>query len=315
MTAWCVREVLAWATRWLERCGVAGAATDAAILLGEVLGTDRAGVYAQGDREVTPEQLRAFWRLVRRRARREPLAYITGRRDFMSLGFLVDRRVLIPRPETEILIEEALARLRGYAAGPASRCGGAGGGTADGAGGGTVRVADVGTGSGAIAVSLAYYLPGCRVVASDVSPGALEVARENARRHGVAGRVTFVEGDGPEPLRPWAPYAAILCNPPYVGEGEEVDPEVRYEPREAWFAGPDPLDPYRKLVAAVELLEPGGFLAVEVGAGRAPAVVEVFARYLVDMAVREDLAGIPRVVVGHAPVHPRGRECASGGCP
>lgn len=277
-----MREVLARGSERLRRAGVPDAALDAAVLLARVLGTDTAGVYCSGDARVDPARLREYWRLVARRAGREPLAYITGEREFMSLPFLVDRRVFIPRPETEILVEEALARL---GAGPAP-----------------VRVADVGTGSGAIAVSVARYLPGCEVVASDVSPAALEVARENARRHGVQERVRFVAGEGVAPLRPWAPYRAVLSNPPYVGEGEEVDPEVHHEPRRAWFAGADPLAPYRWLArGAAELLEPGGFLAVEVGAGRAGAVAEILARHLVDVTVRCDLAGIPRVVVGTRP--------------
>lgn len=288
-----VRECLLWATRSLEARGVRGAATDASILLARVLGTDRAGVYARGERVLTRAELESFRDLVERRGRREPLSYITGEREFMSLPFRVDPRVLIPRPETEILVEEALGRLRRRGGAP----------------GRGVRVADVGTGSGAIAVAVAYHLPGCQVVASDVSAGALQVARENACRHGVAPRIAFVAGDGPEPLRPWAPYAAILCNPPYVAEGEEVDPEVLHEPREAWYAGPDPLGPYRRLLGAADLLEPGGFLAVEVGAGRAEAVAELFAVHLADVTVRADLAGIPRVVVGCA----RGGRSPAGG--
>lgn len=287
------REGLAWAARRLEERGVRDAATDASLLLARVLGTDRAGVYTQSERTLAPTELEAFRAVVERRARREPLCYITGEREFMSLLFRVDGRVLIPRPETEILVEEALARLRHRGAARVAHV--------DTGSGGGVRVADVGTGSGAIAVAVAHHLPGCQVVACDLSVDALEVVRDNARRHGVQERITFVAGDGPEPLRPWAPYAAILCNPPYVAEGEEVDPEVLYEPRQAWYAGPDPLEPYRRLVGAVDLLEPGGFLAVEVGAGRAPAVQELFARHLTGVTVRADLAGIPRVVVGLAP--------------
>lgn len=292
-----VREALARSTQQLRGAGVPEAALDAAVLLARVLGTDTAGVYARRDTELGSARLEEYWRLVARRAGREPLAYITGEREFMSLAFLVDRRVLIPRPETEILVEEALGRLSTHGA--------------------RVRVADVGTGSGAIAVSIARYLPGCGVVASDVSPAALQVAGENARRQGVADRVRLVAGEGAGPLRPWAPYGAILCNPPYVGEGEEVDPEVRYEPRQAWCAGPDPLAPYRRLAReAADLLEPGGFLAVEVGAGRASAVVEILGRHLVDVTVRPDLSGIPRVVIGtRAGSQAKHRAEGRGGCP
>lgn len=289
-----VRECLAWAARRLRECGVPGAAADAAVLLATVLGTDRAGVYARYGEALAPDRLELFREMVERRGRREPLAYITGEREFMSLAFRVDPRVFVPRPETEVLVEEALERLRRRTPG------------------GELRVAEVGTGSGAVAVALAYHLPGCRVVATDASPGALEVARENAARHGVGDRITFVAGAGVAPLAPWAPYAAVLCNPPYVAEGEAVDPEVLYEPREAWYAGPDPLAPCRELLGAADLLEPGGFLAVEVGRGRAAAVAALFDRRLTGVTVRPDLAGIPRVVVGCAPGGGAGRRCAGG---
>src|SRR6185295_17964767 len=195
----------------------------------------------------------------------------------------VDARVLVPRPDTETLVDEALARLPGGKAG------------AD-----PARVAEVGTGSGAVAIAIAKTRAGTEVVASDVSPGALEVARGNAERHGVA--IAFVEGDLDAPLRPLAPFDAVVANLPYVASREidGLSPEVRAEPRLALDGGADGLDLVRRLVAAAPaLLGPCGALALEIGAGQAPATAALLtAAGFADVRLRRDLAGIDRVVSG-----------------
>ncbi|HHY94574.1 MAG TPA: peptide chain release factor N(5)-glutamine methyltransferase, partial [Firmicutes bacterium] len=235
---------------YLREHGIDSADTDAALLLAHAAGKPKEWVYMARYAPLAADIFARYSALLQRRAQREPVAYLVGSKEFMSLDLTVDARVLIPRPETEILVEEVIDLVGD----PGEKC----------------VLADVGTGSGAIAVALACYLPSCRVVAGDVSEAALEVARTNVRRHRLEERVSLVKGRGLRPLAPWGPYRAIVSNPPYVGRGEAVDVEVeRYEPREAWYAG-DPLGPYRQLVQeAPAFLEPDGFLAVEVGQGRA----------------------------------------------
>jgi release factor glutamine methyltransferase len=276
-----VREALDSATDALRAAGVEDPRLDAELLLAEATGWSRATLVADSAAEVPPAAGRRFGELVRRRLRREPVAYILARKGFRNLELTVDRRVLIPRPETELLVELALE------AQPRS-------------------VLDVGTGSGAIALAIADELPACAVTATDTSPGALEVARGNAERLGLAERVRFREGTRPEDEG----FDLVLANLPYVAERDwrSLQPEVtQWEPREALLAGPDGLDVYRAFIpGSAGLLnryagqKPGG-LAVEVGEGQAPAVTELFRETgLGAIEVRRDLAGIERVVVGRA---------------
>jgi release factor glutamine methyltransferase len=211
--------------------------------------------------------------------RREPVAYIVGRKGFRNLELAVDRRVLVPRPETELLVELAL-ELKPR------------------------RVLDVGTGSGAIALAVADELPGCEVTATDTSPAALEVARANAERLGLAERVRFIEGTWPEE----GEFDLVLANLPYVAERDwpSLQPEVtHWEPREALLAGPDGLDAYRAFIPECAghlhryAEQMTGALAVEVGEGQAPAVAELFREAgFGAVETRRDLAGIERVVFG-----------------
>jgi len=293
-----VREALEAAVDGLTAAGVEDARLDAELLLGEAMGCGRARLAAEPGAEVPAPAARAFGEMVRRRLRREPVAYILGRKGFRHIELAVDRRVLVPRPETELLVEVALERR------PA-------------------RVLDVGTGSGAIALAVADELPECEVVATDTSPGALEVARANAKRLGLAERVKFAEGTlpqdglgGEEGSGAPAPNEAsgfdlILANLPYIPEPDwpGLQPEVRdWEPREALLAGRDGLDAYRALIplASVCLSSPTGrtrtnaaALAVEIGLGQASAVVELMRDAgLGEVEVRRDLAGIERVVIG-----------------
>jgi release factor glutamine methyltransferase len=278
-----VDEAIRWAREQLDDL-------DAEVLLADLLGWERGDLLARGDHPLDGEVIPRYEERIRRRAEGEPVAYLTGRREFLSLDFLVDPRVLIPRPETEILAEEAIAFL------PA-------GGLA----------LDVGTGSGALAVVLAREVPGCRVIATDISRDALEVARTNASRHGVEDRIELLQGDLVDPLR-GGQYEGrldiIVSNPPYVDPaGTPADEEVaRYEPGQAVYPPGDPLEIYRRLVTeSGRLLRPGGMLACEVGIGQARDVAALFGG-LQEIRIRRDLAGIERVVTGRRGVSEEGED-------
>ncbi|HET6998508.1 MAG TPA: peptide chain release factor N(5)-glutamine methyltransferase [Solirubrobacterales bacterium] len=274
-----VGEALGAAVDGLTAAGVENPRLDAELLLGEAMGCERAALLAQPDAGVPPPAARAFGEMVRRRLRREPVAYIVGRKGFRNLELAVDRRVLIPRPETELLVEVALERA------PA-------------------RLLDVGTGSGAIALAVADELPNCEVTATDTSPGALEVARANAERLGLAERVRFLPGSLPEE----GEFDLILANLPYVAETDWplLQPEVtEWEPSEALLSGRDGLDAIRAAVVGCDRLlsrmarQKTITLALEVGDGQATTV----AKLLNDAGfprtqIRHDLAGIERVVIG-----------------
>jgi release factor glutamine methyltransferase len=282
-------EALAAATAGLAAAGVPEARLDAELLLAHASGRGRASLIADPGAELPPAVGRLFGELVRRRLRREPLAYIVGSKGFRRIELEVDRRVLVPRPETELLVEVALERRPG-------------------------RVLDVGTGSGAIALAVADELPEAEVVATDTSPGALEVARANAERLGLAGRVRFEAGTVPA----GESFDLVLADLPYVAERDwaGLEPEVtKWEPREALLAGPDGLDAYRGLLAPMdegpaECLRPtfsdqetpldqAGAIAVEIGTGQGLEVAELLRDAgFPEVEVREDLAGLERVVVG-----------------
>ena len=253
---------------------------DAEVLLAEAAGVDRAALVAEPVADLPPSAARLFGEMVRRRLRREPVAYIVGRKGFRHLDLAVDRRVLIPRPETELLVELALERQ-------------------------PTTVLDVGTGSGAIALAIADELPDCAVTATDTSARALELARANAERLGLGDRVSFREGSIP----PEGEFDLVVANLPYVAEADwsSLQPEVtQWEPREALLAGADGLDAYRTLLRPSGVRSSGRIaaetanaLAVEVGEGQAEAVAElVRGAGFATVGTRADLAGIERVVVG-----------------
>lgn len=277
-----VRELLAEATRILERAGVDDADREATWLLAHVLETSAGALRIIGHPAVTSERSAHFRQLVARREAREPIQYILGTEEFLGMSFRVSPAVLIPRLDTETLVRSAIAQLNVGA-----------------------RVADVGTGSGAIAIGVAAMMPDAVVVATDISRAALEVARENAKANGVAARITFRQGDLLAPLAGDV-FDAVLSNPPYIGQDEVAGlmPEVRdWEPVLALTPGPDGLAMYRRLAAgAPGVLKPGGLLGVEVGAGQAPAVSLLFERAgFVDLTVACDTAGVERAVVGKLP--------------
>jgi release factor glutamine methyltransferase len=265
------REALSAAGDALRAVGVEEPWFDAEVLLAEATGWERARLAAEPDLEIPPAAGRAFGEMVRRRLRREPVAYIVGRKGFREIELAVDPRVLIPRPETELLVELALEeRPR--------------------------RLLDIGTGSGAIALAIAHELPDCQVVATDTSAAALEVARGNAERLGLGDRVEFHEGAIPDDL---GDVDLVLANLPYVSEADwpALEPELtEWEPSEALLAGPDGLDAIRAFLAAGP---PGRCLALEVGDGQAEEVGELMRETgFAEIGVREDLSGIERVVVG-----------------
>lgn len=278
-----VQEALSRAAADLARAGVEGAAREAAWLLAHALGTSVSDLRLHPGRPLPPQAEAAFWDLVARRARREPLQYLLGWEELLGLRFAVTPAVLIPRPETEVLVRTLAERVQ--AAFP----------------GQPLRLADIGTGSGCIAVGLCHLLPRARVVATDVSAAALAVAAENARRLGVADRVEFRQGDGLAPLVGEF-FHAIASNPPYVAEDElaSLDPEVRlYEPRLALTPGPDGLALIRRLVAGAPAhLVPGGFLALEVGYRQAEAVMDLMAAAGLAPAAFPDALGHLRCVIG-----------------
>ena len=250
-----------------------------------VLGCDRGGVVARRPDPLEAAGASRFEGLASRRERREPFQYLTGEQEFHGLSFRVDRRVLIPRPETEGLVDAVLdLRLPSGAA-----------------------VADLGTGSGCIAVSLAYERPDLRLYALDLSAEALELARENAARHGVGHRLSFLLGDLADPRGEWlGRMDAVVSNPPYVSEVdmEGLSPEVReHEPRMALVSGPTGLEAYQTLApGAYRLLRAGGALLLELGflreTGARRAVEDAG---FVNVAVRPDPRGIPRVLVAWRP--------------
>ena len=276
--SWTIRDVLDWATRDFTSRGIESPRLDAELLVAEALGIDRVGLYLDLHRPLLEVERSAIRPLVARRRAREPVAYILGRRDFFGRRFLVTRDVLIPRPDTETLVEVALERI------PAER---------------RCRVVDVGTGSGAIAVTIAAERPMAEVTATDVSQAAVEVARANAEALGVAERVELEHRDL---LDVEAHYDVVVSNPPYVAssELEGLEDEVRdHEPKQALEAGEEGLDVIRRLVAAAaRATRTEGELLLEVGAGQAHAVVQLA---LADGAwelveVRPDLDRIERVV-------------------
>jgi release factor glutamine methyltransferase len=278
---WTVGRLLTVTTDWLIGRGSESARLDAEVLLAHVRGCERIALYTAFDTPVADAERTRFRELVKRRGEGEPVAYLVGSREFFSLPFAVNKAVLVPRPETEGLVVRVLDLCKGATA---------------------PRIIDVGTGSGAIAVTLAKRLPQATLVATDISAEALAVARENAARHGVAERVGFVSCDllgSPEAAGPWD---VIVSNPPYVREDEfeSLPRDVRlHEPRSALVAGPTGVEVVRRLAAAAaESLSPGGWLLIEIGpvvAAAAEAVLDAQPG-LVREATLPDLANLPRIV-------------------
>ena len=283
---WSIKRVLAWATDDFKRRSNKSARLDAELLLGEALGLTRIQLIVQSERPLADDELRRYRELIKRRRSFEPIAYILGRREFFGLPFIVDRRVLIPRPDSEVLVETALNGTRDrhlYG-----------------------RALDLCTGSGCVAIAFAKARPTWRVTAVDLSPEAATVARENLLRAGVVNNLTVLEGDLFVPLPEGSEFELITANPPYIPSADiaGLDADVRdFEPRLALDGGADGLVITRRLVAeAARHLTPGGLLALEGGFDQAPAVSALLeAHGFVEVTRSKDLAGIERVVSGRRP--------------
>ena len=253
---------------------------DAEILLLGVLGIGRAQLLANPERELSREEESSFLQAIDRRAANEPIQYILGNQEFYGLDFQVTPAVLIPRPETELLVETVLQLL------PHDE---------------PLEILDVGTGSGILAVTLAHHLPHARIMAVDISVDAIAIARRNAEAHHVADRIRFVVSDLLSSLDdPAGRFDAVVSNPPYVAEIDRASlaPEVReYEPATALFAGETGLDIYRRLIPeARDALKPNGLLALEIGQGQRDAIAELLAGWR-DVSFLNDLQQIPRVAL------------------
>ncbi|HVU43582.1 MAG TPA: peptide chain release factor N(5)-glutamine methyltransferase [Xanthobacteraceae bacterium] len=280
-----VRTVAAVRREWAKKfrtCGIDSADLDARILVGCALRLDRAALAGADSRELNRDEEAAIAALAERRLKHEPVARIVGRKEFWSLPLLVDASTLVPRPETETVVEAALAAID--AGGPRAR---------------PLRIADLGTGSGAILLALLSELPNASGVGTDVSVPALSTARNNARGLGLE-RAKFLACDIAAALR--GPFDVIVSNPPYIASPAiaALAPEVRdYDPRGALDGGTDGLDFYRYIAAAAPpLLAPGGALIVELGAGQSQAVAALFAAGgLVLQPPYPDLSGVPRALV------------------
>ena len=253
---------------------------DAELLLLHSIGKDRAYLLTHPDTELTPRQQSVYERWLARRANHEPIQYIIGEQEFYGLTLHVTPDVLIPRPETEHLVEALLQRV------PHNQ---------------PLRIADIGTGSGAIAIALAHNLPNATITALDNSPAALAIARQNAERHNLANRVRFLESDLLDAVANER-FDAIVSNPPYVPDSEILEPQVRnFEPRNALYAGPSGLDIYQRLIPqAWQSLNPQGWLLMEIGNSQQPALTQLLAPWS-EVDFIHDLQQIPRVAIARRP--------------
>jgi release factor glutamine methyltransferase len=290
-------ELINWTADYFKKNGIESARLDAELLLGHILNKSRLQLYLDFEQVVATEYLAQYRELIKKRVERVPVAYLTNHKEFMSLSFYVDESVLIPRPETEVLVETAL-KLQSDACPPA--CGGG------------CKVLDLGTGSGAIVVALAAQRAGWKFVATDISTEALVVAKKNAQRHEVAERITFLQGDLFEPLQmkhsgedggEFMKFDCIVSNPPYISSSEipALMPEVRdYEPRIAIDGGSTGLDFIDRLVAgSPKFLTENGRLIFEFGYQQGDAVrnlIQSNPQYI-DCNIIKDYAGIERVAI------------------
>lgn len=277
---WNVQELLDWTKNYFVQNNVAEPRLEAEVLLACALNFDRIGIYVNHDRPVNEEERTRFREMIKRRVSGEPTAYIVGQKEFMSLSFSVDGRVLIPRPDTEILVEEAIRILRDIE--------------------GVVRVADVGTGSGAIAVSIARYVEKAEVKAIDIDPGAIQVAHSNAILHEVEARIDFSVGNLLQPVAD-AKFHLIAANLPYIptDEMQKLPNEVKnFEPARALDGGPEGVQLYTELIPqALQCLDENGYMLMEISDGRqAKAVAELLGKEWIEHYILKDLGGRDRVV-------------------
>jgi len=273
-------EILHSATARLTAAGIESARLDAEVLLAHVLNCRRLYLYVDADKNLNPAQVTRFESLITQRAEKIPTAYLTGQREFMGLNFAVTPDVLIPRPDTEILVQYAVEKLSSLK--------------------GEVTFADIGTGSGAICVSILKYVKNANAVTVDISQAAINCAKFNAEKFGVDDRLKFYVGNLFKPLR-GQKFHAIISNPPYIPTSDlaTLQDEVKREPSIALDGGDDGLNFYRRIVdAAPNFLCKGGFLAVEIGINQAQDVKNLFEKNFTDIKILKDLAGIERMLAG-----------------
>ena len=271
-----LKEALSQARETLAAHNIEDAPLESELLLRHTLKIGRVQLYTEFERQLSPRDEQTFRTLIERRLSHEPSAYITGQRQFYGLDFLVDPGVLIPRPESELLVEKAIAWAQARP---------------------LVTIADIGTGSGAIAISLALSLPQAKIYATDISAAAIKIARFNCQQHGGADRVHLLVGDMLEPLP--VPVDMIVANLPYVREAELYQDTLKFEPSLALNGGQDGLEKIRQLcLQAGDKLRPGGCLLLEIGQGQSSAVTGFLLGLFpsAKIAVSQDLAGIERVV-------------------
>lgn len=276
---WTIGRILKWTEQYFKQKNIESPRLDAEVLLSHILGRERIYLYVHFDEPLEPTELARYREAIKQRVQRVPVAYIIGEKEFMGLTFKVTADTLVPRPDTEILVQAAVERLRARGEAP--------------------RFADIGTGSGAICLSVLHFLPKAQADTVDISPAARAIAEENAAALEVADRVTFHTGDLLAPLA--GSYDAILSNPPYIPDDDiaALAPEVRLkEPHTALAGGKDGLDFYRRLTAdAPALLKDGGFLALEVGIHQAAPVAAFAVPSFSRTEILKDYAGIERVVI------------------
>jgi len=275
-----IQSAIAEGEQVLIAAGVSEARMETSLLMAHVLSCGRTFLIAHANEILTPGQLQAFQSFVLRRAAGEPLQYVTGHQEFFKLDFEVTPDVLIPRPETELIVEVALEFLNGKT---------------------SPYFADIGTGSGCIAVSLLYELPNARAIAVDVSPSALEVARRNAERHRVSDRLRLIESDGFAAIGANESFDLIVSNPPYVSdeEIETLQREVRREPARALAGGKDGFAVIRRLLKeTTAFLRTGGHFIFEIGFGQGETVEKLIDQKVWELIeIRRDLANVPRTVI------------------
>lgn len=276
-----VDEALKYGKRALIKAGVETPLLDAEVLLAHVLGVRRMDLYLEPKRKLKEEELKSYMALLERRRSRVPVAYITGKKEFYTLEFFVKEGVLVPRPETEFLVEEVLKRISDIK---------------------EPKVAELCCGSGAVAVSIAYFKEDALVWASDISETAGEVTLHNASKHGLEGRVRFLLGDLWQPFEEEGlrGFDLVAANPPYIPSGmlQNLPPEVKREPRKALDGGPDGLDFYRRIISgASKFLKPGGSIVLEIGHDQGEKVSRLLESHgFQEVRIIKDYGSFERVV-------------------
>lgn len=283
-----VRSILLWASEYLKTANITSFRLDAEVLLAHVLGCNRATLYMSFENKLNQTHEKKYRRLVYRRAKKEPVAYIIGRKEFMSLEFFVNKHVFIPRPETELLVETVIDFSKKMK--------------------NTIFILDLGTGSGNIAISCAYYIPNCRVIAIDIKPEIIKIAKMNARKHKVAKKIKFLVGNLFSPLalsKYKNKFDFILSNPPYISHSEfyRLAPEIKkFEPKIATYGGKDGLKIIKRIIEkGPQFLKSGGKLILEIGANQTEKIKELIlanpAYKFSSFCVQKDLNGLDRIII------------------